>query len=452
MSNPLLTLLQVLFAHDDDEAENRRLQDAMPESSSTQASATIFLVLRRMRAPLIVLIVIFAISVLGLSLVPGRNDAGETVHMTFFEAFYFMSYTATTIGFGELPHPFTTEQRMWVTFSIYLTVVGWAYAIGSLLSLLQDRTFRDALELRRFTRKVDHLREPFLLMAGYGQTGRLLGHALDERGRRFVVLDSSGGRIDDLRLDAYRADVPAFRGDASNAGHLAAAGLGSPYCEGVVAITNDNEVNLAVTITASLLRRDLPVISRTTSRSIGRRMEEFGDPVVINPFDRFGDRLSLALRAPSAYRLVSWLTSTTDGGLPPALTRPPHGRWVVFGYGRFGREITEDLRDEGFAVTVVEPAPPLADGSPERGDDADDALSGADIGSAVGLVTATSNDTTNLSIVAAARLINPAIFLVARQNVPANSALYEAMRVDSLLVPPDMVAREALARLGSTLR
>ena len=53
-----------------------------------------------------------------------------------------MSYTATTIGFGELPCPFTADQRMWVTISIYLSVIGWAYAIGSLLTLIQDRAFR----------------------------------------------------------------------------------------------------------------------------------------------------------------------------------------------------------------------------------------------------------------------------------------------------------------------
>ena len=42
-------------------------------ASATQASATIFLVLRRMRAPLIVLIVIFAVSTLGLTLIPGQD-------------------------------------------------------------------------------------------------------------------------------------------------------------------------------------------------------------------------------------------------------------------------------------------------------------------------------------------------------------------------------------------
>jgi Trk K+ transport system NAD-binding subunit len=433
MSNPLLAFWHLLF--DDD--ERRRLPRPVPLSPETQASATIFLVLRRMRAPLIVLIVIFAISVLGLTLIPGRDDAGRPWRMTFFDAFYVMSYTATTIGYGELPRPFSAVQRMWVTFSIYLTVIGWAYAIGSLLALLQDRGFRDALQLRSFTRKVTRLREPFLLVAGYGQTGRLLGHALDDRGRRFVVIDSSEFRIEGVELDGYHADVPGLAGDARHPGHLAAAGLGHPYCEGVVAITNDNEVNLAVTMTTALMRPELPVIARTTSRVVAQRMAEFGDPVVINPFDRFGDRLRLALRAPSAYRLLSYLTSTGDGGPPPLREAPPHGRWVVCGPGQFGREISEDLRTEGFDVTAVEPDEVV--------------LARADLASAVGLVAATGNDTTNLSVVAAARRANRSLFLVARENLPTNSPLYEAMRLDALLVPPDIVAREALARLGHPL-
>ena len=41
--------------------------------------------------------------------------------MSIFHAFYVMSYTATTIGFGEVPHPFNDAQRLWVTFAIYLS-------------------------------------------------------------------------------------------------------------------------------------------------------------------------------------------------------------------------------------------------------------------------------------------------------------------------------------------
>lgn len=84
------------------------------------------LVMRRVRAPLITLIVIFSTSVVGLTLIPGGAPDGHPARLSIFEAFYFMSYTATTIGFGELRWPFTAEQRPWVTFAIYLSVIGWA--------------------------------------------------------------------------------------------------------------------------------------------------------------------------------------------------------------------------------------------------------------------------------------------------------------------------------------
>ncbi len=63
----------------------------------------IFVILRRLRRPLIVLIIAYAISVWGLVLIPGLDKEGNVVHLGFFHALYIVSYTATTIGFGEIP-------------------------------------------------------------------------------------------------------------------------------------------------------------------------------------------------------------------------------------------------------------------------------------------------------------------------------------------------------------
>ena len=422
-------------------------------TGSAETSSTIFLILRRMRAPLIVLITIFAVSVLGLSLIPGRDASGRLTRMGFFDAFYFMSYTATTIGYGEIPQPFTSAQRLWVMATIYLTVIGWAYAIGSLLTLLQDRAFRQALALRRFTRTVSRLREPFLLIVGYGETGQLLGRSLDALGRRFVVLDASAERVDTLDLDAYHADVPGLAADAGNPRTLGFAGLEHPRCEGVLALTDDDEVNLVVAMTAALVRPDLPVIARTVSPTIEHRMRAFGSLAVVNPFDRFGDHLRLALRAPASYQLMSWLESGPGAGLPAQGRAPTTGRWVVCGHGRFGQELTEDLRAEGLEVTVidlrpdtgVEPAMIVGDAS------APAVMARADLEHAVGLVAGTDNDTTNLSLVAVGRRINPALFIAARQNRPTSAPLFAALEVDWLLVPTEVLAREIYAQLSTPL-
>jgi voltage-gated potassium channel len=439
--------------HRDEQRRARRAALRLAAASAAQASATIFLVLRRMRVPLIVLIVIFAVSVLGLTLIPGMDADGRPWRMGFFDAFYFMSYTASTIGYGELPYPFTYNQRMWVTVSIYLTVIGWAYAIGSLLALLQDRSFRQALARQHFTRKVARLREPFLLIAGYGQTGELLGHSIDALGRRFVVLDARAERIDGLELDAYHADVPGLAADARDPGVLSAAGLDHPCCEAVVALTDDEEANLTVVMAAALLRPDLPVVARVTTSTLAERMQAFGNPSTINPFDRFGDHLRLALKAPASYQLLTWLESGPGASRPTRGLPPRNGRWIVCGYGRLGRELTRDLRAEGLEVTVVEPHP---EGEPDAGmvvgDGSDPwVMAQVDLDRAVGFVAGTDNDTTNLSLVATAKRNNPSLFIGARQNRPASAPLFAAMEVDALLVPAEVIAHEVYAQLSTPL-
>ncbi len=451
MSNPLLIFWAQLFGGRRQPAS--RVPERAQIESSSQASSTIFLVMRRMRAPLITLIVIFFVSVVGLTLIPGVDADGRPARLSLFESFYFMSYTATTIGFGELPWPFTPAQRLWVTFSIYLSVVGWAYAIGSMLTLLQDRSFRQALAFRRFSRKVERLREPFLLVAGYGRAGELLARAFDELGQQIVVIDESSDRVDALELGTYHADIPGLAADASNPHHLSAAGLGHPFCSGVLALTNDDETNLAVTMTAALVRPELPVITRTISAPIAERMRAFGTPTVVNPFDRFGEHLRLALNAPASYQLLTWLEAGPGAELPGRGHPPTDGRWVMCGYGRFGREVTADLRGAGLEVTVIEP---VERGRPEPGvivGDASDpaVLAEADLGSAVGLVAGTDNDTTNLSMLATARRLNPRLFLAARQNRPTSAALFKAMRVDALLVPTEVVAHEVYAQISTPM-
>jgi voltage-gated potassium channel len=452
MGNPLLTFWARRSKREEEERRARRARLLAAAASANRASETIFLILRRMRAPLIVLIAIFSVSVLGLTLIPGQDDQGRPWDMGFFDAIYVMSYTATTIGFGEIPYPFTYNQRMWLTISIYLTVVGWAYAIGSLLGLLQDRAFRSALALQRFTRRVARLSEPFVLIAGYGRAGELLGHSMDALGRRVVVLDRNDERIDGLELESYHGDVPGLAADARDPGHLGVAGLDHPCCEAVVALTDDDEANLAVVMTTALLRPDIPVIARATTSVMADRMRVFGSPSVVNPFDLFGDHVQLALRAPASFQLLTWLESGPGAPLPPRGAPPRDGRWVVCGYGRLGRELTEDLRAEGIDVTVIDPSPhDDVDDVVVAGGFEADVLAAVGLENAVGFVAGTDNDITNLSLVETARRVNPDLFLAARQNRPSSAPLFAAMELDALLVPTEEIAHEVYAQLSTPL-
>lgn len=395
------------------------------EAPSTDA---VFLVLRRMRAPFVLLIALFAVAVAGLALIPGEDGDGNTVRMTVFDAFYFMSYTATTIGFGELPHEFTIPQRMWVTASIYSSVIGWAYSIGVLFSLMQDTSFQDALAVARFRRKVNRIREPFVVVAGYGRAGRQLCHNLDALGRHTVVVDASRKRIDRLAADQLATDVPALEGDVHNPTLLEMAGVLRPNCEAVVALTSDDDANLAVVITSRLLRPGLPVIARCDDRRIAERMRDFEPRAVINPFDLYGERLLLSLRQPTSAQLLTWLMSPPGSPLPERQEQLTDGRWLVCADGPFGEEIAADLHGAGLDVTLVDPA----DGNP-------------DVSDVVGLVAGAEADTTNLALAAHTRDYNPTVHLVVRQHHHSNAPLVDAFEPDSVFSPNDLVVRESLA-------
>ncbi|MCP5197809.1 MAG: NAD-binding protein [Gammaproteobacteria bacterium] len=416
--------------------------------------STFFLALRRMRAPLITLIVIYAISILGLTLIPGLDAEGNPNRMDFLHAFYFISYTATTIGFGEIPHAFSELQRLWVTLCIYLSVVGWAYSIGALLALLQDQNFRNAVRLQRFGRAVRNMREPFYLICGYGETGQLLCRTLDQLGMRAVVIEVNESRVSQLDLHGHSADIPALAADASQPEILKLAGLTHRCCQGVIALTNDDNANLAIAIAARLLASERPALCRVETLETAANMASFGTRYIINPFDKFGRYLALALHAPAAYHLLEWLTAVPGTKVEPH-RNPPRGHWVLCGYGRFGKVLVSALEQANIPVTIIDHDPPSDESDHRhwvRGDGSRaPALLEAGIQQAVGIVASTNDDINNLSIVVTARKLNARLFVVLRQNLQAHQALFDAFESDFTVVPSQIIARECLAILTTPL-
>lgn len=418
-------------------------------------NSIIFLVLRRLRRPLLTLISVYTISVLGLVLIPGQDAHGNPWQMSFFHAFYFVSFMSTTIGFGEIPHAFTDAQRAWVLVSIYLSVIAWLYAIGTILSLLQDKTFQRAIKERRFARRIRQLREPFYILCGYGETGKELARALTERGQHVVVVDKDEDKISFIKLQNLRDYVPALHANARKPKYLLKAGLGHPQCAGVVALTSDNEVNLKIAITSKLISPNTTIICRADSHDIEANMASFGTDYIIDPFDTFAKYLSTALQTPGLYLLQRWLTAKTGSTLPDPVYPPTSGHWIIGGYGRFGKAIFDRLNTENMEITVVE-ASPEGTGEPKQGlikgrGTEEETLLEAGIEKTVGIVAGTDNDANNLSIVMTARAITNKLFVIARQNRRENDTLFEAVEADMVMQPSAIVAEKIRVLLATPM-
>jgi len=411
----------------------------------------LLLTLRRLRGPLIALIFGYGISVLGLVLVPGPVEAGQVTHLNFFHAFYVISYTATTIGFGEIPYAFSDAQRAWLTFSIYLSVTSWAYTLGSIFTLAKDTAFRTALTNSRFTRRVSLLHEPFYIIAGYGQSGNALAHAFDDLNLRTVIIEVLPERAGRADIEDYLHPPIFVAADARWPSILRDAGVGNPYCKAVIVLVGDDEVAQTIAIGASVLHPEQRVIARVHDPLARGNLEDFPNITVIDPFVAFAVNVELNLSAPSVLWVEEWLSSAPGDACPrPAST--PIGHWVIFGFGRFGRAIAQALERSGCTWTAVDSDVALATDEHVRfTNNSEQSLLEIGIEKAVGFVACTDRDAINLALVSRARKLKPELSILIRQNHILDRSLIEAARADLTFVKSEVIVHECLQLLVSPL-
>ncbi|MFT4633446.1 MAG: voltage-gated potassium channel [Candidatus Pseudothioglobus sp.] len=415
--------------------------------------SVIFLILRQMRAPLLVLSTVYTIATLGLTLIPGMDDQGQVWYMDFFHAFYFVAFMGTTIGFGEIPYAFTDAQRMWVLVFIYITVATWIYTIGALLRLLQNETLKKALTQSQFRRQVRRIREPFFVVCGYGDTGSQLVGSLRKRLSSATVLDTDPGAIDSLMLADHPLFIPGLCADASDPANLILAGITHPMCKSVVALTNDNAVNLHIAITAKVLNPGIQVICRAESHAIEVNMASFGTDFIIDPFDTFAKDLAMAFYSPYQFMLNEWFRSETGETLTDVVTLPT-GRWILCGYGRFGQAVHREFIDQGLKIQVIEPDKASA-GLPITaiigyGTEAV-TLNQAGVADSVGIVAGANDDSNNLSIIVTALALNPDLFVVARRNLHTNQPLFAHAGSQLMMESSEVLANKVRTLLTNPL-
>lgn len=407
-------------------------------------SDVLLLMLRRLRAPMLSLIVVYGISVGGLTLMPGVLPDGSPGKLSIFHAFYIMSYTATTIGFGEVPHPFTDAQRLWVIVSIYLSVLAWAYAVGSVFALINDATFRAAVARSVFTWRVRGVGDPFYIICGAGQSGTALALALDKVGYRLIVIEMMESRCARLQFEEFLQPPLVLTGDARLPDLLEDAGIHRPECEGLISLVSDDGANQAIAIGARTLNQSIRVIARAKSNVAQVNLASFGGVHVINPFETFATNVALDLASPEVLRLEEWLTDA-PGTACPERVNIPSGPWVLVGYGRFGHAISAVLDRAGISWRAIDVND--IDEDDERlltGANSETAMREAGIDRAAVLVAGTDSDAVNLGVVTLARRANPGLFVIIRQNNVADRVLIAAAKANLQFVQSALMVHECL--------
>jgi len=412
-----------------------------------------YLLLKRLRAPIITIISVYAISILGFTLIPGQDDQGNVWHMDFFHAFYFVSFMGSTIGFGEVPYPFTVAQRVWATISIYGTVISWLYSMGTIFSLFQDQNYQRLTRRTRFINQVKRITEPYYLICGFGSTGSRIAQLLDNHNIPSVIIESKLKVINELETDTLGLKLPSLCANASDPEVLKIAGINNDLCVGVLALTIDDQANLAIAINSKLVKPERLVISGTQSKATTGNLASFGTDLILDPFEIFADHLMLMLKQPYKH-LIYDIFVNPNHSVWASPYQDTHGSWVICGYGRFGRALEEQFKKHNITHTFISTDPEgynAPSGTVQGTGTEAHTLQEAGIGNAVGVIAGTNNDADNLSIIITARDLKPDLITVARQNVRTNKPVFKAANVNLIMEPGRIVANEIYMRVRTPL-
>lgn len=423
-------------------------------ATPVELSRVIFIVMREMRAPMMTLIAVYSLSIFVMVFIPGPENDGETQYLSIFHAFYFMTYTATTTGFGEIPFEFSNAQRFWAIACLYISVVSWFYAVGSIIKLFQNPFFLRAIAEWRFTRQVRRISGSFFIICGFGDTGSVLLRGLNEVGWSTVVIDQEEERIKALKLRNYNIPVPGLHGDATVPKHLLEAGLRNPMCKTLVAITNNEEANLKISAMARLLNPDVGIITMSKVDVFEDTLATLGGEVhIVDPFKTFAKVLAASIHRPGFYAMNNWLVGDKKASLEKYV-QPPTGAWVVCGYGRMGYEVSRVLNKLNIKTSAIDPQQNMERGHIDNyvvGRTTGKTLAEAGIEQADGILAATDDDGHNLSILLNARYFNPDLFTIVRQNRHVNEVAFNAANTDMIMQPSLVTARRILFLLIAPL-
>jgi voltage-gated potassium channel len=403
--------------------------------------SSLWIILQRMRLPFVVIVVSYAIAMTGLIIIPGVDDSGNPYHLSIFEAFYIVTYTATTIGYGEIPYAFTHAQKIWVSMSIYLTVLGWFYGIGALVSLLQDKLFISEIAIARFQRTVRNLKDDFIIVLGYNETTIEIIKRLLEAKMRVVVIEKSNEKAEYLMLEGFTPYVPVLVKDAHNPKSLEMAGINSIYCKGIISLFEDSLLNLRVSLASKILNPRLNVAVKSTTDEQTGNLLDVGADIVENPFEIIAYQIQMALKAPSLFKLENWLYKTDT--LEAKSFSIPDEDIIICGFGRLGSVIYKMFINNNITPSVIEKDETIVEFAKHNGIDniivgnAEDKyfLNKAGIDKAKIIFVVTDNDTTNLSIVSTVKKLNKDTVVITRENELSDFSIFSHANIDHIFLP-----------------
>ncbi len=239
---------------------------------------------------------------------------------TWFDSFYMVITTLTTIGYGEI-HPLSHAGRVFNVIIILGGVSVVFLAIGSATEALLEFELQNFFGRRRMEREIGRLSDHYIL-CGAGRVGRSAARELARRPAPFVIIESNEAKAQRFAGENWLTVI----GDATQEQTLREAQIA--HARGLVAATTTDATNLYIVLTARSLNPSLRIIAHASEEMAEKRLLTAGADSVVSPYAFAGQQIAQSFLRPHVVTFLD--TATTHLGIDLEIGEVPIGAASAF--------------------------------------------------------------------------------------------------------------------------
>jgi len=239
------------------------------------------------------LIAVLVIGAIGFWFVGGRQHS-------IIDVIYMTVITISTIGFAEIIDLSGNPAGRAFTILIALAGIGILfYIVTSFTALIVEGQLTDVFRRRRMEKKARNYKDHYIV-CGIGLLGSYIANELQATRKQFVVVDTGEENLNKA-LETF-SDCVAIAGDATDNDVLLKTGIKA--ARGLFAVTNHDNKNIVICLTAKQLNPDLRVVARCNETRNSEKLYQAGANAVVSPHYIGGLRMASEMIRPT---VVSFL-------------------------------------------------------------------------------------------------------------------------------------------------
>ena len=227
---------------------------------------------RRFVKAAVAIIVILLVGTLGFRVISGDE-------YSLFDCFYMVFITVTTIGFGEtIDLAGNPAGRVWTIFVALSGIGVLFYGLSNITAFFVEEEITNTLRRRKMDKQINKLKDHFIV-CGAGLVGYHVISELISTEKDSVVVEIDGGHLDKIKSDF--PDQMVIEGNATEEKVLLKAGI--ERARGLFAVTEDDNQNLVISLTARHLNSNIKIVSRCIDLEHVEKIKKAGADSVISP-------------------------------------------------------------------------------------------------------------------------------------------------------------------------